>query len=408
MIASLCRLALAAVAVLTVAAPAQAGVSDARVERISFDQSRDGHTLVARVHTAGRVRAYTVDQDGAELEVVLYQARLDSRVEREGPRAPVRTYRVEAGEDRVTLRFQVDPSVNARAYPDRDSDDLLLSFSDAPRPRTTAWGGRETPLPAGPAPTGTMAEIAPAPPALPNASAAHWRLDTIVLDAGHGGHDHGGVGNGTSDKEVAFGVVSRLGPMLERELGVRVVYTRPTDRFVELRERGHIANRAGGKLFISVHANSARSSSARGTETFFLSPNKSANARSVMERENSVIEMESAPELYADFNDEGDILQSLAMSAYQEESQELARLIEGEFVAAGRQSRGVKQGPFLVLWAASMPAVLVEVGFVSNPDEARYISSSRGLDETAQAIFNAVRRYKDTYERGLRIAGSVQ
>ncbi len=125
-----------------------------------------------------------------------------------------------------------------------------------------------------------------------------------------------------------------------------------------------------------------------------------------MERENSVIELESAPELYADFDDEGNILQSLAMSAYQEESQELARLIEGEFVAAGRHSRGVKQGPLLVLWAASMPAVLVEVGFVSNPEEARYISSSRGLDETAEAIFRAVRSYKERYERAMRLAAT--
>jgi N-acetylmuramoyl-L-alanine amidase len=234
--------------------------------------------------------------------------------------------------------------------------------------------------------------------------AERWRLDTVVLDAGHGGHDHGGVGNGTSDKEVAIGVVSRLGPMLERELGVRVVYTRRNDTFVELRERGRIANREGGKLFISVHANSARSSSARGTETFFLAPSKSAVARDVMERENSVIELESAPDLYESFDDESDILQSLAMSAYQEESQALATLIEREFVASGRQSRGVKQGPFIVLWAASMPAVLVEAGFVSNPEEARYISSDAGLDATARAIFNAVRTYKEQYERALRAA----
>ena len=245
--------------------------------------------------------------------------------------------------------------------------------------------------------------LAEAPIQIPNA--ARWRLDTVVLDAGHGGHDYGARANGTSDKEVAWGVVSRLGPMLERELGVRVVYTRDDDTFVELRERGRRANRASGKLFISVHANAAGSTSARGTETFFLSASKSASARAVMERENSVIELESQPELYEDFDDEGDILQAMAMSAYQEESQALAGLIEAEFVADGRKSRGVKQGPFLVLWAASMPAVLVETGFITNRDEARYLSSDAGLDATAEAIFRAVRTYKRSYERGLRPQG---
>lgn len=400
--------AFSVVAVLIVAAAPSgaAPAADVHVQRVSFDRSDDGRTYVARVHTTGRVRAYSVDQDGASLELVLFDTRVARSMQREGAEYPVRDYRVEAGEDRVVVRFQVDPGVRVRAYPDRDSNDLLLAFSEDARPRPTAWGQTSAPVEAAP-PRVRPADPAPAqPPAAITTGAAHWQLDTIVLDAGHGGHDHGGVGNGTSDKEVAFGVVSRLGPMLERELGVRVVYTRPNDRFVELRERGRIANRSGGKLFISIHANSAGSSSARGTETFFLSPNKSANARSVMERENSVIELESAPELYADFDDEGNILQSLAMSAYQEESQELARLIEGEFVAAGRHSRGVKQGPFLVLWAASMPAVLVEVGFVSNREEARYISSERGLDETAQAIFRAVRDYKEVYERGMRFAAT--
>lgn len=405
--------ALAAALLLVAAAPAGA-TADVSVQRVSFDRSHDGRTTVARVHTTDRVRAYSVDQDGTTLELVLFRARLAPSLRREGAEGPVQTYHVEAAGDRVTVRFQVDAGVYVRAYPDRDSDHLLLAFSADPPPRPTAWG-RPTPAVRTPPAAVTRPPItraampAPAEPvaaasAVPDAGAEHWRLDTVVLDAGHGGHDHGGVGNGTSDKEVAFGVVSRLGPMLERELGVRVVYTRPHDRFVELRERGRIANREGGKVFISVHANSAASPSARGTETFFLSANKSANAREVMERENSVVELESAPELYADFHDEDDIVRSLAMSAYQEESQELARLIEGEFVRSGRHSRGVKQGPFLVLWAASMPAVLVEVGFVSNREEARYISSERGLDETARSIFNAVRAYKESYERGTRLA----
>ena len=386
------------------------------VERVSFDGS--GADVVTRVHTSSRARAYSVDQRGGTLELVIYRARLAPSMREERPSGPVRSYRVETGDDRVTVRFEIDPAVNVRAYPDRESDDLLLSFSERPRPRRMAWGGgvaRVEPEPTvtarGPVPGGERVEVpaAAVPTAdVPVSGADHWRLDTIVLDAGHGGHDAGGVGIGTTDRDVAFAVVNRLGPMIERELGVRVVYTRDTDTFVELHERGRIANRAGGKLFISVHGNAAANASASGTETFFLAPRGSASALDVMERENSVIELESDPSLYAEFHDaDDDIVRSLAISAYQEESQHLARLIEGEFSAAGRRSRGVKQANFNVLWGASMPAVLVEVGFVTNPEEARYLSSRSGLDETARAIFEAVRRYKETYERGLRSAGTA-
>jgi len=387
---------------VALSASAVAFPDDVDVERVSFDASADG--LVARVHTSSRVRAYSVDQEDGVLSVVLYQARVARSLRRDGARQPVRDYRVEADGDQVTVRFEVDPAYGVRAYPDRDSDDFLISFSARPRPRTSVWGGGVPSRPV--AEVGTPDVGSPTPgegPLLP--SAAHWRLDTIVLDAGHGGHDAGGVGIGITDRDVALAVITRLGPMIERELGVRVVYTRNTNVFVELRERGRIANRSGGKLFISVHGNSGPAS-ASGTETFFLAPRGAGNARSVMERENSVIDLESDPSLYADFHNEDDILASLAMSAYQEESQLLARLIEAEFRTDGRRSRGVKQDNFIVLWAASMPAVLVEVGFVTNPDEARFLASSSGQDRTARAIFNAVRAYKETYERGLRLSGS--
>ena len=304
----------------------------------------------------------------------------------------------------------VRPGLPARSEPVAVRPDVAARPAPRLEPAPPASAGRaETP---------PMRDVEPAPPQprpvepvpadvleveVPDAS--QWKLDTVVLDAGHGGHDYGARANGTSDKEVAWGVVSRLGPMIERELGVRVVYTRDDDTFYELRERGRIANRAKGKLFISVHANAAGSSSARGTETFFLAPHREKTAKEVMERENSVIELESRPELYEDFQDQGDILQAMAMSAYQEESQALAGLIESEFVASGRTSRGVKQAGFIVLWAASMPAVLVETGFITNPDEARFLSSDAGLDATAAAIFRAVRAYKESYERGLRPGG---
>lgn len=411
------------------AASSGSGAPLSRIERISIEPRADGAGDVIRFHLSDKVRVYSMEQAGDLVEVVLYDAQVARRMRQANPRGSVRGYSVDRDGDRSIARFTVEPGVTAQAYADDSNDDLLISLTRQRRASRggAGWGGgvvartprtRPTHRQPQPADNGTSTPFeapveTPAPRTRPTGPAnaegsvvpirSNWHLDTIVLDAGHGGDDHGGVGNGTSDKEVAWGVVSRLGPMLERELGVRVVYTRHDDTFVELRERGRIANREGGKLFISVHAN-AGPSTAYGTETFFLAQRKSDNARGVMERENSVIHLERDPSLYDHYDVEGDIMQALAMSAYEQESQMLAGLVEREFVAAGRHSRGVKQGPFLVLWAASMPAILVETGFVTNPDEARHISSRDGLDETARAIFNAVRAYKQTYDRGLRLA----
>ncbi|MEM1118137.1 MAG: N-acetylmuramoyl-L-alanine amidase [Bacteroidota bacterium] len=388
MVSSIRRTALVTAVVLAAAAPVRADVD---IERVSFTPSADGQTIVARIHTTDRVRAYSVDQDGDDVSLVVYEAELADRVRRGDAQAPVESYRLEAGDNRVTLRFDVDPSATVRAYPDRDSDDLLVAFSAG-----------------GPA-SGQMVSIEPQAPivrtsAPASADAERWLLDTIVLDAGHGDRDWGARANGTSDKEVGLAVVLRLGRMIERELpGVRVVYTRDDDTFIPLPERGRIANREGGKLFISVHANAARNTSAYGTETFFLALRGDPSAREVMLRENRIVGEEMDPELYDNHADEGgDILQAMALSAYREESLAFALLVEREFAASGRRSRGVKQENFEVLRTASMPAVLVEVGFITNREEAEYLKSERGLDQTARSIFNAVRDYKEIYERGLQ------
>ena len=383
--------ALPAPALASDGAPETASATQVDIERISFHRRADGKGYVIRLHTDARVVAFSVDEtDEGGVDLVVHRAGLADDLRRDEARGPVRSYRILPGRDRVTFRFDTRGSVEAQAYPDRDSNDLLLSLT-------------------------TTSSRQPAPPVVQTSQPGvtpiavgdtNWRLDTIILDAGHGGNDHGAVANGTSDKEVAIGVVRRLGAMIESELGVRVVYTRRGDEFHTLRERGRIANRNGGKLFISVHANAASSSRAYGTETFFLAPHRTESAREVMERENSVIDLESDPSLYADFDDEGGILRSLAMSAYHEESQLLATLVEQQFKASGRRSRGVKQAPFIVLWAASMPAILVETGFITNRDEARFLASADGQEKTARSIFEAVKLYKQRYERGLRLAST--
>ena len=228
-----------------------------------------------------------------------------------------------------------------------------------------------------------------------------------MLDAGHGGHDGGASANGIREKDITLAVAKKVGHYVEDRLGIRVVYTREDDRFIELHERGRIANESCGKLFVSIHANAAGSSSAHGSETFFLGLHKSESAADVMERENSVVALESDPGLYAGFDDAEIIVQTLATTAYQRESERLASLIQDQFEhRAERPSRGVKQAGFLVLWRASMPAVLIELGFVTNPSEARFLRSEYGQDLLASAIFRSIRDYKEQYERGFRFASN--
>ena len=362
------------------------------IERVSFAARADGRGYVVRMHADGRIGAFSVDQPSPDVvELVVFRVRLAANLQRDAAIGPIRSYRVLPADDRVTFTFSVAPGTNlqAQAYPDRDSDDLLLALTTAPAgaPVVHASGG----------PGGVGGATA--------AGQEHWRLDCVVIDAGHGGHDAGATYNGVREKDVTLGIARRLGGYIQDRLGVRVVYTRSDDRFIELHQRGQIANTSCGKLFISIHANAAGSGSAHGTETYFLAPHRTASARDVMERENSVVRLESDPSLYADFDAEGGIMRALAFSAYQQESQTLAALIEEQLGSrAGRSSRGVKQAGFLVLWRASMPAVLVETGFVSNSNEARFLASAEGQDLVASALFRAVRDYKERYERDLRLS----
>lgn len=367
---------------------------DTDIERVSFTSRSDGGGYVVRLHMNGRVAAYSVEQPSAtELHLTIFQAGLAADLRRDPAQGPIASYRVLPSDDRVVFAFTLRSGVHVevQAYPDRASNDLLLSLSIRPAPPVTMTtiGGN----------SGNGGGQVDA------AALSNWRLDCMVIDAGHGGHDSGATYNGVREKDVNLGIARRLGAYVQDRLGIRVVYTRVDDRFVELHERGRIANASCGKLFVSIHANAAPSRTATGTETYFLAPHRTESARSVMARENSVVRLESDPSLYEDFDTEGGIMRTLAFSSYQQESQELASLIEEEFgTRANRLSRGVKQAGFLVLWRASMPAVLVETGFVTNAAEARFLASADGQDLIASAIFRAIRDYKERYERDLRVA----
>lgn len=222
----------------------------------------------------------------------------------------------------------------------------------------------------------------------------------IVIDAGHGGKDPGAVGNGQQEKAINLGVALRLGRMIGEQLpDVKVVYTRKDDRFIALADRSKIAAKAGGDLFISIHTNSSPSREATGTETYVMGEDKGNRNLSVVMRENSVISLEadytSRYEGYDPNSSESLIIFSLMQYAYQSQSLSLAELIQTQYAGhAQRRNKGVKQAGFLVLWRTPMPSVLTELGFISNPAEAKFLGSAAGQEKLASSIFRAVKEYK--------------
>ncbi|MGH7322761.1 MAG: N-acetylmuramoyl-L-alanine amidase, partial [Candidatus Rokuibacteriota bacterium] len=238
---------------------------------------------------------------------------------------------------------------------------------------------------------------ASASPAAPERAA----LQTIVIDAGHGGHDPGAGGSGgLQEKEITLDIARRLAALIQEELGVRAVLTRPRDQFVPLRERTAFANRQKADLFVSIHVNAAPGVTATGTETYFLSSEATDNAaRAAAAFENKVIALEPGPR-----SGSRDVLRSilwdLAQSEFQQESSRLAEALQDHLERALRQpSRGVKQAPFYVLGGAAMPAVLVEIGFLSNPHEEQRLRDDGYRDRIARALAAGLAAYKRHHDQ---------
>jgi N-acetylmuramoyl-L-alanine amidase len=233
-------------------------------------------------------------------------------------------------------------------------------------------------------------------------------LRLIVLDAGHGGHDTGAVGpSGLAEKDLVLDVTRRVARLAERELGVRVLLTRDSDTFVPLRERTSLANRERADLFISIHANAHRHNASEGVETYFLSSEATdSEARQVAALENSVVQLEKPadggrgrPDIVRA------ILWDLAQSEFQHESSRLAEIVQDSMTRALRiPNRGVKQAGFYVLGGAAMPAILIEVGFVTNPREERRLRDSRYREEIARAILAGLAEYKRYWDQRVRAA----
>lgn len=228
---------------------------------------------------------------------------------------------------------------------------------------------------------------------------------TVVIDAGHGGKDVGAVDNGVKEKDINLGVALQLGEMLKKkQKDVKVVYTRDQDEFLTLQQRADKANGAKGDIFISIHTNSVDASnknrrSVEGASTYLLGLHKDRNNQEVARRENAVMVLEADYKTtYQGFDpnsDESNIIFELAQKENLQQSARLASEIQKQLVGnAGRKDRGVHQAGFWVLWATSMPSVLVELDFICNPASAEYISSSDGQKKLAEGIFNAIERYR--------------
>lgn len=228
-------------------------------------------------------------------------------------------------------------------------------------------------------------------------------LRTLVIDAGHGGLDPGCNGNNEIfEKDVTLGVALKLGKILKDSMpGLKVLYTRTTDKTLKLWERPNLANDNRADLFISIHCNANNNRAAAGSETYFMGLHKSEGNLDVAKRENAAITYEAdyrENSRYGGFDPEsaeGHIIFSLVQNAYMKQSLKLASGIETHTnKISAIKSRGVKQAGFLVLWQTSMPSVLVETGFLTNPTDRSYLRTTEGQQKIALGVFRAVRDYK--------------
>ncbi len=227
------------------------------------------------------------------------------------------------------------------------------------------------------------------------------QIKTVVIDAGHGGKDPGCHGNFANEKSVCLSMALKLGNLIKSKYPeIKVIYTRDKDVFVELIERANIANRAKADLFICIHANAA-SEAAYGTETYVLGLHRTEAQQRVAERENSIIALEDdkgAKYNEIDLSTDAIIVRQLQLKVFLDHSILFAEKIQREFKKIGRYDRGVKQAGFLVLYKTTMPSVLIETGFLTNPNEEVFLGNNNGQIKMAEVMFIAFEKYKSQLE----------
>jgi len=321
---------------------------------------------------------HAVESTEDEVRVRLRGLRISGPQARQIDDGLVKEIRLEPGDGEARLSVKLDSA--AGQVKDFSLQDPFRVVLDIHRPKAPAVEG----------PRSTM------PP-----------LQIVVLDAGHGGHDPGAIGpSGLSEKEVVLDVTRRVARMVEESrLGVKVALTRSTDVFVPLRDRTNFANKQRADLFVSIHANAHPRAVSEGVETYFLSSEATDNeARQTAAIENGVVQLESPGS-----RQRTDVLKSilwdLAQSEFQQESSLLAETVQDSMTRSLRLvNRGVKQAGFYVLGGAAMPAVLVEIGFLTNPKEEKKLATAEYRESVARAILAGLTDYKRRYDQRMRTA----
>jgi len=226
-------------------------------------------------------------------------------------------------------------------------------------------------------------------------------IKTVVIDAGHGGKDPGCHGASANEKNVCLTIALKLGELIKKKFPeIKVVYTRDKDVFVELDERANIANKAKADLFICIHANAA-SPAAFGAETYVLGLHRTESQQHVAERENATIFLEDDKgEKYKEFDMSPDALiaRQIQLAVFLDQSILFAEKLQKEFKSIGRYDRGVRQAGFLVLYKTTMPSVLIETGFLTNPNEEKFLADVDGQTKMANSMFAAFEKYKNELE----------
>ena len=226
---------------------------------------------------------------------------------------------------------------------------------------------------------------------------AEWGINTVIIDPGHGGKDPGAIGYyNIKEKHIVLDISKELGALIKKHMpNINVIYTREDDTFLGLKNRTHIANKNGGHIFLSIHANASTAKSARGFEVFLLQPNSVDDAIDVAVRENASILFEENPEEY----EQNQMFASISETAYSKESEKLAVFINTAVKKElpRTRMRGIKQAGFYVLVGAAMPKLLIEVGFLTNKSEAQLLNRSSYRAKMARGLFDGLQDYIEYY-----------
>ncbi len=227
-----------------------------------------------------------------------------------------------------------------------------------------------------------------------------WKIDTIILDPGHGGRDPGAVGTDRIyEKNIVLNIAKATKRELERRLDANIILTRDHDSFIALNGRTQKANEAGGKLFVSFHVDANPVKNLHGHTVYFLGPAKTDDARNVAQFENSVIKFEEEQNEYAGLSDMSFILAANAQNSYNKESQDFASIIDEEIKRqCGSRSHGVRQAGFYVLYGASMPNILIETGFMTNSGDRQKLTKSSYQNKLAAAITDGIIKFREKYQ----------